>query len=66
MPLKRALKNSSYWLTASPISKQKKLPGNMGTGMSNDADTKIMKKANRIIAPFIVDLPAVEVCVFSF
>jgi len=36
---------------------QKKFPGNIGEGISNDADVNIKKKTTRINVPLITDSP---------
>jgi hypothetical protein len=53
--LKIALKYSAYSLIPTPISVQKKLPGNIGDGISSDANKNKKTKAMRITAPLIVD-----------
>ena len=42
-----------YSLAACPINVQKKVPGNIGEGISSDATVNIRKKTIRIIAPRI-------------
>jgi len=51
--LKIALKNSVYSVIASPISVQKKFPGNIGEGIRSDAEVNNKKKAISITAPLI-------------
>ena len=48
-----ALKYSEYSLVASPINVQKAFPGNIGVGISRDADAKSRKKLTKIGNPFI-------------
>lgn len=43
----------AYELTASPIKVQKKFPGNIGEGISREADANSKKKASSMAAPFI-------------
>ena len=45
---------------------QKKFPGNIGEGISKDADVNIKKKTTRINVPFITDSPLWEFDVFCF
>lgn len=56
-PLNTALKYFAYALTDSPISVEKKLPGNIGEGISRDANVNIRKKTIRISTPLIADSP---------
>jgi len=53
--LKTALRYPAYSFVAPPISVQKKLPGNIGDGISSDANKNKKTKAMRITAPLIVD-----------
>lgn len=53
--MKIALKYSAYSLIPTPISVQKKLPGNIGDGISSDANKNKKTKAMRMTVPLIVD-----------
>ena len=59
MPLKTALKYLTYSLVGSPISAQKKAPGNIGEGISSDADVNKKKKAIRIASPLTTISPLI-------
>jgi len=51
----RALKYPENSFTASPMNKQNMLPGNIGEGISNEADVNSKKKTLSINRPLIVD-----------
>jgi len=52
--LARAFKSPENLLATSPSVAQRMLPGNIGEGISIEANVNVIKKAARIIVPFTI------------